>query len=407
MTSDDADAVRRRRRLDAATVGLDAPFALVDLDAFDVNAADMARRAGGMPIRVASKSIRVRSLLERALSLPGFAGVLAFTAPEAIWLAEVGTSDDIVVGYPSVDRTALTRLRRDARLAERITVMIDDIAQVDLLRTLAETPAAPTRVCLDVDASYRPFGDVHLGARRSPLHAADKVAALASEIAARPDVVVVGLMSYDAQVAGVGDAGRGPRAIAVRRMQAASLTALATQRQQCVDAVAEVLAASSRPPLEFVNGGGTGSLHTSSRDPSLTELAAGSGLLAPRLFDGYRAFHPEPAAWFALPVVRRPSTGRVTVLGGGYSASGAPGLDRLPTPELPPGLRYESTEGAGEVQTPLRGAAADELAIGDRVWFRHAKAGELAERFELVWLLAGDDLRGSTPTYRGEGRTFL
>ena len=120
--------------------------------------------------------------------------------------------------------------------------MIDDIAQVDLLRTLAETPAAPTRVCLDVDASYRPFGDVHLGPAFTP-HAADKVAALASEIAARPDVVVVGLMSYDAQVAGVGDAGRGPRAIAVRRMQAASLTALATQRQQCVDAVAEVLAA--------------------------------------------------------------------------------------------------------------------------------------------------------------------
>ena len=104
--------------------------------------------------------------------------------------------------------------------------------------------------------------------------------------------------------------------------------------------------------------------------------------------------------------MRRPAPGVVTVLGGGYVASGAPGRDRLPTPVLPAGLRLTGTEGAGEVQTPLRGAAADGLRIGDRVWFRHAKAGELCERFDTLLLVEGDAVVAEVPTYRGEGKAF-
>jgi D-serine deaminase-like pyridoxal phosphate-dependent protein len=44
--------------------------------------------------------------------------------------------------------------------------------------------------------------------------------------------------------------------------------------------------------------------------------------------------------------------------------------------------------------------------VGDRVWFRHAKAGELCERFDTLHLLDGDTLVGEALTYRGEGRTF-
>ena len=79
----------------------------MDLDAFDANAADLARRAGGKPVRVASKSLRVPALIERALAAPGFRGVLAYTLREALWLCEQGITDDIVVGYPTVDRAAL------------------------------------------------------------------------------------------------------------------------------------------------------------------------------------------------------------------------------------------------------------------------------------------------------------
>ena len=96
-----------------------------------------------------------------------------------------------------------------------------------------------------------------------------------------------------------------------------------------------------------------------------------------------------------------------TVLGGGYIASGPAGADRLPRPVLPPGLRLDRQEGAGEVQTPVAGAAAAGLGIGDRVWFRHAKAGELCERFGEVHLVRGRELVGTVPTYRGEGRAFL
>ena len=75
---------------------------------------------------------------------------------------------------------------------------------------------------------------------------------------------------------------------------------------------------------------------------------------------------------------------------------------------LPPGLRLDRQEGAGEVQTPLLGEAADALRVGDRVWFRHAKAGELCERFDAVHLVRGARGRRTTvPTYRGEGRAFL
>ncbi len=184
-------------------------------------------------------------------------------------------------------------------------------------------------------------------------------------------------------------------------MQAASARELAVRRAAVVAAVREV------SPLRFVNGGGTGSVERTAAEPSVTEVAAGSGLFAPALFDAYRAFTARPAAFFALPVVRRPSATVATVLGGGYPASGAAGRDRLPRPVLPPGLRLDRQEGAGEVQTPVTGDAARGLRIGDRVWFRHAKAGELCERFGAVHLVRGRELVDTVPTYRGEGCAFL
>jgi D-serine deaminase-like pyridoxal phosphate-dependent protein len=160
-------------------------------------------------------------------------------------------------------------------------------------------------------------------------------------------------------------------------------------------------------PLEFVNGGGTGSLRSTARETAVTELAAGSGLYSPTLFDTYRAFRLRPAAMFALPVVRRPGPGVVTVLGGGYLASGPGDAARLPTPYLPSGLHLDGQEGAGEVQTPVLGAPADALGVGDRVYFRHAKAGELCERFDRLYLVEGERVVEEVPTYRGEGRCFL
>ncbi|CAA9479129.1 MAG: L-gulono-1,4-lactone oxidase, partial [uncultured Solirubrobacteraceae bacterium] len=228
-------------------------------------------------------------------------------------------------------------------------------------------------------------------------------AALEREVVARPGFRLVALMAYESQIAGVGDKPPGPkaRALAIRGMQAASGRELARRRLAIVRAVRGVA------DLELVNGGGTGSLERTASEAAVTEVAAGSGLYAPSLFSTSRAFTPKPAALFALPVVRRPGPGVATVLGGGYPASGAAGADRLVQPYLPHGLTLDKLEGGGEVQTPLLGDAADELRVGDVVFFRHAKAGELCERFDELHLVEGDRVVDTVPTYRGEGQTFL
>ncbi len=430
----------RLERLERATAGLEAPFAIVDLDAFWRNAADMERRAGGKPIRLASKSVRCRTLQRRVLERPGFEGTLAFTLPEALWLAELGF-EDIVVAYPTTDRKALNTL---ARLPERlpgtrVAVMVDSVAQLDLIESAlgeCRTPSraapgfiaagqtggaggdgsrsalqeTPVRVCIDVDAGlWLLDGRVRVGAKRSPVHTRADAVALAREIVARERLRLVGIMAYESQIAGLGDAppGRRLRGLAIQALQRRSAGELAPRRAEVIAAVQDALRSASAQPLEFVNGGGTGSLERTTAESAVTEIAAGSGLYGPTLFDAYRAFQPEPAALFALPVVRKPSASVATVLGGGYLASGPADAARLPMPFLPAGLALDKQEGAGEVQTPLIGAPARELRVGDRVWFRHAKAGELCERFDRLYLIEGERIIEQVPTYRGEGKCFL
>jgi D-serine deaminase-like pyridoxal phosphate-dependent protein len=408
------------RRLERATAELQAPFALVDLDAFWANAAEMERRAAPKPIRLASKSVRCRALQERVLQRPGFAGTMAFTLPEALWLAEHG-AEDILVAYPSVDRAALRALAAltSERPETRVSVMVDSVEQLDLIAAaVGRSPverhgakdaaggsrAAPLRVCLELDAGFPlPRGRGRVGAKRSPIHTPAQAAALARAIVAREGFELIGMMAYESQIAGLGDAppGRPLRGAAIRLLQLASARELARRRAAAVRAVRAVT------PLRFVNGGGTGSLMGTAREAAVTELAAGSGLYSPTLFDAYRAFRLRPAAMFALPVVRRPGPGVVTVLGGGYLASGPGDRARLPSPHLPPGLRLDAQEGAGEVQTPLLGEAADALRVGERVYFRHTKAGELCERFDRLYLIEGERVVEEVPTYRGEGRCFL
>jgi D-serine deaminase-like pyridoxal phosphate-dependent protein len=393
--------------LRAATADLQPPFAVVDLDAFDANADALAARAApGTTIRLASKSVRCRALGDRALARPGFAGVLALTLPEALWLAADPSTgvDDVVVGYPSVDTTAIAALAGDPVLAARVTLMVDSVESLDVVEAaVGRSPAAPVKVCLDLDAALELLGGrVHLGPLRSPVRTPAQAVALARAVLARPWLHLDGLMAYEGQIAGTADAA-GPRArqLAVRAMQRASARELAERRAAVVGAV------SALAPLRFVNGGGTGSVEQTSAEPVVTEVAAGSGLYAPALFDSYRRFRARPAAYFVQPVVRRPSPRVATALGGGWIASGPPGPDRQPAITWPRGLRYSPLEGAGEAQTPLLGAAAGGLRLGDHVWFRHAKAGELCERVGELHLVSGTDLVGRTPTYRGEGKAFL
>ncbi|MBF6318727.1 amino acid deaminase/aldolase [Nocardia cyriacigeorgica] len=382
--------------LHAATADLEPPLAALDLTALRANAADLVRRAGGVPIRVASKSVRCRAVLEEVLgagltAAGGFAGIMSYSLAEAIWLVRLGARD-VLLGYPVTDRAALAELGHDPVLRDAITLMIDDVDQLDLIRAAVGSDAVHPRVCLDVDASLR-IGPLHLGVRRSPIRGPEQAAALA-EAALGRGFDVVGVMTYEAQIAGLPDSN-----IAVRLVKKASASEIGRRRGAVVEAVRSVAGS-----LQIVNSGGTGSIEVSTADAVVTEVTAGSGFYAPTLFDDYRAFSATPSLFFALPVVRKPTDRIATLFGGGYIASGPAGASRVPKPVWPIGLRLIGTEGAGEVQTPLTGAA--HLRIGDRVWMRHAKAGELCERFDRIHLVDGEGGRITVPTYRGEGKCF-
>ncbi|WP_052063143.1 alanine racemase [Rhodococcoides fascians] len=400
IAGDTTTATTPLSRIVAATEGLESPSAAVDLTALDVNAAALRARANGVPIRIASKSVRCRAVLNRVLAAQGVSGVMAYSLREAIWLAQSGV-DDILMGYPTVDRAALAEVVNDRVLSGRITLMVDNVAQLDLVRDAARSDLLKPRICIDVDASLR-VGPLHIGVRRSPLRDPEQVAQFARQARSR-GFRVVGLMFYEAQIAGVPDAN-----VAVELMKSLSSREIGARRPAVVNAVTAAIG-----PLEIVNSGGTGSIDFSAADPAVTEVTAGSGLFAPTLFDRYRAFSAEPSLFFALPVVRKPTPRIATAFGGGYIASGPASWSRSPRPVgwsrraagvVASGLKLLRNEGAGEVQTPVSGA--DEVRIGDRIWFRHAKAGELCERFDTLSLVHSDGSVDAVPTYRGEGMAF-
>lgn len=384
------------------------PLAVVDLDALDRNLARVTElvRPRGTPIRLASKSLRVPSLLRRLVDRDTLMqGVMCFAVEEAEYLADEHGFDDLLVAYPAFQRCDIERAVGMAKRGLTIRLMADSTTGLDRLSEVACAHAATLDVVLDVDMSLR-IGPAHLGVRRSPLHTPHQVVSMANAVADRPGLRFVGLMGYEAQVAGLGDDNPfepllNPIKSALRR---ASVSELTKRRSAMVEALRQ---AGLKPAL--VNGGGTGSLDTTTPGSGVTEVTAGSAFFKPQLFDYYRSAHVralEPACFFALEVTRRPSAAIVTCLGGGYVASGAAHADKVPRPHLPRGIELLDQEMCGEVQTPLRCPGATP-AIGDPVIFRHAKAGELAERFNSYLLIDKGEPVGEAATYRGEGRCFF
>jgi D-serine deaminase-like pyridoxal phosphate-dependent protein len=397
------DARGRYERYEQAFAGRDAPFAFVDLDALWANAGDLLRAAAGKPIRLATKSIRCRPLTRAILDRdPGFRGLMTFTLAETVWLAEEGFHN-LLLAYPTADFGTIARLAAiDAH--HQPALVVDSTDHLDLIDAAAGSVRPPTRVVIEIDMAYAvPIAGTKLGVKRSPIRTPEQAAELARAIVRRPGFELAGLMGYEGHIAGLGDRPRGKplTGAAIRALQRVSAREIARRRAAVVDAVRQVA------PVGIVNGGGTGSVAATASEPAVSEVTAGSGFYAPTLFDHYTSLSLRPAAMFALPIVRRPGRGVATALGGGYPASGAADATKLAEPYLPHGLRLDPNEGAGEVQTPLLGPAADRLRVGDRVYMRHAKAGELCERFDSLLVVQGGAVVDELPTYRGEGRTFL
>ncbi|GAB4216496.1 MAG: amino acid deaminase/aldolase [Sandaracinaceae bacterium] len=401
-------------RLVAALADARLPCAVLDLEAFDRNLERQRAlvRAHGLPLRIATKSLRVPALIARLLArgAPDLAGLLCFAVAEAEALASLG-HDDLFVAYPpSPRRGAHQDLARAARLAyagKRLVLAVDSELAIDRAAEEARIHGTELALALCIDMSLElAKGRVHLGVRRSPLREPGEIVALARRIDRARGVRFAGLLCYEAQVAGLPD--RNPFAPLENPLKelvrARSVRDVATRRTTIVDA----LCRAGLPPM-VVNGGGTGSLDTTTRASGVTEVSAGSGFYKPLLFDYFHDAHVralEPSMFFALEVTRIPGPGWATVGGGGYVASGSAGTDKLPRPVWPEGLALEPQEGAGEVQTPLRLPRGVRLGLGDAVLFRHAKAGELCERFDEILLVEGDRVVDRARTYRGSGWTF-
>jgi D-serine deaminase-like pyridoxal phosphate-dependent protein len=382
----------------------------VDLDAFDANVhyAACIAQGFGKTLRIGTKSMRCPALMERALAHPSavLRGFLTFTAEETAFLAARG-HNDFILAYPTVQPSDLEILASLTEQGKQVSVMVDNIQHLMTLDETGRKHGVVLHGCLEIDMAYRPLGTdkVHLGLRRSPIRTARQAVELVNQAKKFSNVRIDSVMGYEGHIAGTSD--NAPQKTldnAVKRiLKKASVKELTSRRQAVIRSITEAGA-----ELRVVNGGGSGSLISTLKDESVTESTIGSGLYASALFHHFRDVKYQPAAFFALQVVRIPKAGMITCAGGGYVASGEIKKGKLPLPVMPVGLQFLETEGAGEVQTPLILAQdSPKIALGDPIFFQHAKAGELCERFNELILIQAGKIIDRVKTYRGEGFAFL
>lgn len=381
----------------------DLPCALVDLDAFDANIKSIAASVANtsLTIRVATKSIRVPELIRRVLDHGGpFKGLMCYSAYEIGFLAEQGF-DDFLLAYPTLQSGDLRVLREVHESGKLVTMVVDDERQLKVLAQAMQGCEKPFSVLVEPDLSLR-ISSLVIGVRRSPLRSVEQVVNFVRVIEKYPCLKFGGLMAYEAQVAGVGDKNPFKPMLSplLKLLRRISVSKIRQKRKSILDELSKF----GKKP-ELFNGGGTGSL-SFNRDEAnvLTELTAGSGFFCPHLFDYYSNFHLKPSAFFAVQAVRNPEPGWYTCLGGGYVASGEPGWDRIPK-LFDSRMKLSGFEATGEVQTPVNSPV--EIALGSAVIFRHAKAGELAERFNEFLLIKNGKISKITKSYRGLGQNFF
>ena len=386
------------------------PLAFIDLDAFDANI-DYVRKVvegTGRTIRLGTKSIRCEPLIRRIFERGGadFRGLLTFTVEETAWLAGKGY-DNMIVAYPTIQSSDMELMAQMTKEGKKVMLMADNLEHFKALSQAGQKAGVEILACIEVDMAYRPLGTeaFHLGLRRSPMRTPEEVLVLVRAVKNLPKVRVNSIMGYEGHIAGTNDAvpGKSLSNALMRFVKRQSIQEFSPRRDEVVKALrAEGL------QMEIINGGGSGSLVSTLADPLVTEVTVGSGFYCSALFHHFKEVHYHAAAFFATQVVRIPAPGMVTCLGGGYTASGPVGQEKLPLPVMPVGLKYLPLEGAGEVQTPLRlPKDCPNLELGDPVIFQHAKAGELCERFSNLALLQNGKIIEHVATYRGAGQTFL
>ncbi|MED0958707.1 MULTISPECIES: amino acid deaminase/aldolase [Bacillus cereus group] len=382
---------------------LPLPCAFLDEVALERNIQSIIKLSGHKKIRIASKSLRSVSIMKKILATNDcFQGIMCFSPREALFLIEQGFND-LLLGYPAYNERALYEISLLTKQGFIITCMVDCEEHIVYLEKIAEKSSGCFRVCLDIDMSSR-FFRFHFGVRRSPVKDVQNALKIVEKVKASPYLILDGVMGYEAQIAGVGDdmPKQWLQNKLISYLKRKSVLEINKRRGNIVKEIQNL-----GVELRFVNGGGTGSIKSTEQDNSVTEITVGSAFYSPKLFDYYKEVKFQPAVGFALQVVRKPDRYIYTCLGGGYIASGAVGKDKEPEVWKPDGAKLLALEGAGEVQTPVYYNGDEQLYIGDTILLRHSKAGELCERFPVLYRIKQGEIVGEYSTYRGDNQCFL
>ena len=372
------------------------------MDLLDKNIETILNRAHRGNIRVASKSVRSIEILKYIFKKSNrFKGIMSFTAEESLLLIQQGF-DDILLGYPCVDNSLISQVADAISEGKTIVLMVDLVAHIQQINKIGKEKNIQIPICIDLDCSSD-FGPIHFGVWRSSIKNNQQLQVILDEIKKSEFVKLEGLMGYEAQIAGLGDAIKGDfKNPIIKFLKKKSIKEIKKRRTSAVNLIKE-----NGFNLRFVNGGGTGSIKETLEEENITEVTVGSGFYNPHLFDNYSTFQFEPAAGFAVQIVRNPKQNYFTCHGGGYIASGETGTLKEPKIHLPKNAKLDKNEGCGEVQTPIIYNGKEDLKVGDPIFFRHAKAGELCERFNKLYLIRNNQITDKVNTYRGDNYCFL
>ena len=381
------------------------PSMLVDIDQFDENLETIINIAKkhDKKLRPATKSLRVPYLINRIKKIGGdtISGFMCYSCDEASFLSSMGI-DNLLIAYPTLQKSELDTISKLISEGKQIYLMIDSKVHIDLISSIIKDQKVS--VCIDVDMSYRPLGNlIHLGVQRSPIRDMKSLEELVEYIQTKKNIKIKGIMGYEAQVAGLADNNKylsflNPIKYFIRKQ---SVKYVKKFREIIANYIAE-----QNIHLDFFNGGGTGSLLYTSQEKAITEITAGSGFLHSKLFDYYSDAITKSAFTYALPISRYPQENIITCKSGGFMASGEVSQDKAPVPFLPKNMKLIATEGCGEVQTPLKLPSNIKLNFDSPIFFRPAKSGEIAEHFNEYLILKNNLITKKVQTYRGLNKVF-
>lgn len=402
-----------------------APSAWLDMDALDHNIALVNQKTQALNLRLATKSIRSIDVLNYIKdNSPNYIGLMSYAADELVYLLENGF-DNILCAYPTLDSSSVAQTFKYTEQGATMIWMVDRPEHVELLNEIARDHKVIVEICLDVNMSM-PLPKLYFGTKRSALMSKKDVETLLKIIKKCTNVKLTSVMGYEAQIAGLAERlpGKALLTPAIRLLKNRSKKQVSQRRGTIVAWLKKQGYA-----LELINGGGSGSMDFTASQPEVTEITVGSAYYKPAYFDYMDSMEGfKPAAGFVLPITRQPEKGVITCHSGGFIASGAVGADKVPVVHYPDYLSILADEGFGEVQTPMttnkkamnsiNNAKSKVITIGDFVWCRHAKAGELCEHFnELICYRAAVESKSiftknqveqppMMTTYRGAGKCF-